>query len=537
MSNIKRTRKEATRRYYEMYNKEVKDFFQIGQYEDYSIRPSRIHYKSQVRYVERLDDPNVLYNQSDEENNDDDENNESVEEIVGTLWTGQEKRTFFRLLSRYSIHRVTEWGQAIPEKSLYEIMEYYNILNENLNQLRKLKFKGLLKVADMDIAYDMDDQFVEMEEYMSQKLLYKQPYKRKMKVKETNGKADDNNDNDGNKDPDTNDNEPIVKKEEPKNQELPPPDVSSGYDSELIDLDNWERRWNTIYCKTFIEELRTVQKDFIPLGVSSIIYIEQLVKQYLRRLLWYTVLPEIENKKISKKAVQSLLELSNEVNDQEPKRRKRVTRNKETPEPEEDEEKKRYSYKDDEVVDVYSNHKKKKKHKKQKKDPLKPEDCFFPTVITGSEVEKAITMMKNEKNGRFVQTLGESVIDTINKYKIDYKPRDGNIFRKSSVRDSIIPEMIHQTASIYSTDKIQFGTPMPDNIIIDGDSINDSKNSSSQIIIQDPWELKYDLQYKIPSATKEARDDALDLATDTDDIKRSSQICQTIYSYILEQNK
>ena len=126
MSNIKRTRKEATRRYYEMYNKEVKDFFQIGQYEDYSIRPSRIHYKSQVRYVERLDDPNVLYNQSDDDDeNNDDETNESVEEVVGTLWTGQEKRTFFRLLSRYSIHRVTEWGHAIPEKSLYEIMEYY----------------------------------------------------------------------------------------------------------------------------------------------------------------------------------------------------------------------------------------------------------------------------------------------------------------------------------------------------------------------------------------------------------------------------
>ncbi|KAG0668487.1 hypothetical protein C6P45_004647 [Maudiozyma exigua] len=513
-----------------MYNKEVKDFFEIGQYEDYSIRPSRIHYKSQVRYVERLGDPGVLYNQSDDD--DDDENtdlgeNGSVEEIVGTLWTGQEKRTFFRLLSRYSIHRVSEWGQAIPEKSLYEIMEYYNILNENLNQLRKLKFKGLLKVADMDIAYDMDDQFVEMEEYMSKKLLYKQPYKRKTKLK-------DNDDQD--KDDDDKDNKSIVKKEEPKIPELAPADISTNYVSDLIDLNNWERRWNAIYCKTYIEEIRTERKDFIPLGISSIIYVEQLVKQYLRRLLWYTILPEIENKKISKKALQSLLTLPKDRDEGEKtgsNENKRMNRSRKVSEMEEMEEKenKRYNYRDDDVVDVYNSHKKKKKHKKQKRNSIKPEDYFFPTIITGSEVERAITMMKNEQNGRFVQTLGESVIDTINKYKIDYKPRDGNIFRKSSVRESIIPEMIHQTASIYSTDKIQLGTHNSDFSIID-DPIDDSP---SQVLIQDPWESKYDLQYKIPTKIREAREDALDLATDANDITRSAQICQTIYSYILEQ--
>ncbi|SMN20689.1 similar to Kazachstania africana KAFR_0H02170 hypothetical protein [Maudiozyma saulgeensis] len=442
MSSMKFLQKEAIKRYYDMYNKEVTEFFQIGQSWDYSVRSSRVHSSSQVSYVERTHDEPQGGEEEELESDDDDD------DTVGSYWTGVEKRIFFKLLSRYSIHRITEWSHILHDKSIFEIMEYYKILQKNLKQLRRQKFKGLVKIADMDIAYEMDEQFIDMEEYMSTK--------------------------------------PIIETKEPGDI------VEQNVNSELIDINNWKKRWDLIYSKSHLEEIQTIRRQNISIDKQSIQYMELLIKQQLRRLLWYTILPEIQNKKISKRSLREFLIKEDESNKN--KRHK----------PQKD---------DDEIIEIYHSHKKKKN---KKNDQL----TIYPTVITSTEVDKAITIMKNERNTKHTQTLGESVMDTINKYEIHYRPLDGNIFRKRSVRESIIPEMVHQTTSLMTNN----------NNDIDHDLLEPFAPTQTTLD-----HLEYDKLYAIPSENREARDDELDAATDARDTELSSQICQTIYSFILKR--
>jgi len=450
-----------------MYNQEVNEFFQIGQTWDYTIRSSRVHYASQVSYVERAqdlrDDDTKSLDREEELDSGNEDEDEDEDDTVGSYWTGHENRLVFKLLSRYSIQRVSEWSHVLHEKSIFEIMEYYKILRSNLRQLRRQKFKGLVKIADMDIAYDMDEQFIEMEEYMSTK-----PTKKTITMKDT----------------------------------IKP--VSS----ELIDIDNWKKRWNSIYSKSHLEEVQEVRREVVSIDIASVRYMEDLVRQQLRRLLWYTVLPELQHKRISKRSLRALL-----IKD-DPKEHKRQRTQEPNSKTEKEEE-------EEEVVEIHHSHKKKKKKNIAINEDHTP---FYPTVITSAEVDKAITVMKNERNTKHTQTLGESVMDTINKYEIHYRPIDGNIFRKRSVRESIIPEMVHQTTSL--TTAINSNTTEP--------GLTEFRTPTGPNL--DNIELEYTKMYAIPSENREARDDELDAVTDARDTELSSQVCQAIYSFVLKKS-
>lgn len=108
------------------------------------------------------------------------------DDIPGTVWSGDEKETFFNALTRYSIHNFDEIKHRLPNKSAIEIMNYYNLLKFELNHLKrkskKMKykvkinsskfrffrrlrhFKKSIKIDDIPSAYEMSEEFINFEE-------------------------------------------------------------------------------------------------------------------------------------------------------------------------------------------------------------------------------------------------------------------------------------------------------------------------------------------------------------------------------------
>lgn len=386
---LKKVCNESVKRYYELYNKEVAEFFQIGQNTDYEIRGSRVHWDSKIRYFERLDDNG--------------ENKNSNFKLLGSYWTGIEKRIFFKMIERFSIHRIDEWRYMIPHKSLFEILNYYKVLQKNLFFLKKRKFKGLIKLKDIPISYEMNDKIIELEDYMGERV--------------------------------TNFSLRKIK----KNYHSKP--VSN--DNELIDLNNWSKRWELMYRKSNIEEIQPINKDVKPFSKDSLNYIEKLIKTRLRKLLWYTVLPELDTKTINKNEL--LLTNNNDNNNDN---------------------------NDNTAINIRTTT---QKH-------------FYPTVITQNHVNKAITIMKHESHD--CHTLAESVVRTINKFHIDFKPRDGNIFKRKDVRNGIIPELVHVTIAQSSTQlSPRVGHIVADedeqeqDVVVESDEDDDSETDARDLAI------------------------------------------------------
>lgn len=108
------------------------------------------------------------------------------QEISGTNWNVEEKERFFNGLARYSIHRIDELENLIQTKSQVEIMNYYNLLKNELNwmkkkskrrqfkisiggenyrQFRRIKWmKKLLRYNELPIAYEVSESLIRMEE-------------------------------------------------------------------------------------------------------------------------------------------------------------------------------------------------------------------------------------------------------------------------------------------------------------------------------------------------------------------------------------
>lgn len=70
---------------------------------------------------------------------DDIEQDNYFESLPGSLWTAAEKEFFFRCLARYSIHRVENFSDHLPNKSVAEIIQYYNLLKNELHKLETYK--------------------------------------------------------------------------------------------------------------------------------------------------------------------------------------------------------------------------------------------------------------------------------------------------------------------------------------------------------------------------------------------------------------
>lgn len=70
----------------------------------------------------------------EEEKEEYEETHEIFETLPGVLWTADEKEMFFRCLARYSIHRIDSFAEHLPTKSNVEILAYYELLKDALQQ-------------------------------------------------------------------------------------------------------------------------------------------------------------------------------------------------------------------------------------------------------------------------------------------------------------------------------------------------------------------------------------------------------------------
>ena len=135
------------------------------------LRKSRIHKDGRCKYLQnsekRYEAAEVIG--SSEEESDYDMDLQSREKRsggylqnqgMGSLWTGKEKQLFFHYLSRHSIHSIDTWSKRIPTKSKFEILTYYNVLKQNLEELKLLHTKkhgGILSYEEFPIAYELDE--------------------------------------------------------------------------------------------------------------------------------------------------------------------------------------------------------------------------------------------------------------------------------------------------------------------------------------------------------------------------------------------
>lgn len=335
-----------TTEYTKLFNREVREFFNLEGFVDYEIRGSRVHTLSEVRYLEKKSNLAKIVALDENYTNTDD----VVEVTMGSYWSGAEKRKFFKLLERYSIHRLDHWHHLLRRKSKLEIINYYMILKRNLQWLKNGRSKRLHKRIDLPIAYEVDDDYIKLEEIMSHRM----------------------------------------------SKEYEKSSTRLSDDGRLVDMENWNKRWSLIYRKSNIEEIQPVNKEAIEFSTEGSKYIDKCIKNYLRKLLWYSILPNLECRSIGK------FELLKEYNTEM--------------EPE-----------DSDVINI----------KLQENGP------FYPHLVTKEAIEKAIGLMK--QNGNFAPTLGETVINMINKYEISYKPADGNLFKRKQITESILPKIISKS--------------------------------------------------------------------------------------------
>lgn len=145
------------------------------------LRKSRIHKDGRCKYLQnsekRYEAAEVIG--SSEEESDYDMDLQSREKRsggylqnqgMGSLWTGKEKQLFFHYLSRHSIHSIDTWSKRIPTKSKFEILTYYNVLKQNLEELKLLHTKkhgGILSYEEFPIAYELDESWISLEDELS----------------------------------------------------------------------------------------------------------------------------------------------------------------------------------------------------------------------------------------------------------------------------------------------------------------------------------------------------------------------------------
>ncbi|CUS24080.1 LAQU0S13e02828g1_1 [Lachancea quebecensis] len=346
--------------YFAVFNNELKVFMDPLS-KSSELSGSFVHTKSRVKWVDAEDangDKSQRLLIDEDESSSEEEDGEIENREMGVFWSAEEKELFFHHLSRSSIHRLEEWHNYLPEKSKFEIIAYYRVLQNNLTKLKLLDSKRhgrILAKADLPIAYEMDEFFVDMEEEMS--------FKAEQKLR-------------------------ILQE---------PPTVVSDTDdtdeSTIINLKNWEKRWGPVYSRHGIEEYQPACRQALPLSKQSLTHIEECARGYLRRLLWFTVLSQLEKQHVP------LSFLKDDVNSSAAEQ----------------------EMEDDSDVVVNSKGK-----------------ANFPYVITREEVLKGLTVMRQE--GFAAPTLAEAVLSTLQKFNIQHK--EGRLFRSTEVASGVIPRIL-----------------------------------------------------------------------------------------------
>lgn len=353
--------------YFDVFNNDVQQFLEPS--DDRELRGSHIHVDSKVKWLEESEVNEPLDSELEEDDASDDgdlasgsESSSSSDESdsryftaeesageeerkvrprsssLGSYWTASEKSTFFNCLSRYSIHRLDEWRAKLPLKSKLEILMYYRVLRYNLQALQKSNmFGGLLSNEEFPIAYEMDEFYLQFEEFMSRQIRieYEQP--------------------------------------------------SAVMEDSIVSIDNWNRRWRAIYCKTAIEELVPVSSEPLPYSGEAVQFLTSCAKAYTKRLLWYAVLNELDKLSISKRLLF----------------------------PEEE------MFSNDDLV-------------------IEASDNQLPHVVTQSSIYKAVNILKQE--GFNTPTLPETVLRTLEKFEVEPTP-NGKLFKNRQVTMSLLPTL------------------------------------------------------------------------------------------------
>lgn len=414
---------DVTTQYVKWYNREINQIFNDIQCVTPRLHSSNVHINSLYRYQTR---------------DDVDEENEGEVLEIGSLWTSIEKRKFFRLLSRYSIHRFDDWYPLFNgTKSKQEILTYYEVLNKNLKLMKEKNPNTLLRYDDYPIAYEVNDNFIEFEEHMSLRLMEREklPYF-----------CDDP-------------------------EEFVDP-VKDG--DRLIDVSKWNRRWHWLYRHSILKEevdtthperinneedyrddnlyelnqevgnkyiisqyepvdpellptdskrsLTQIPKLALPFSKEAMSYLNDCVRNYIRDLLYYCVLPKINERSIPNSKVKRVYQISKRTN------MKKALNNK---------------HKNDMSVSDSIHYELVVKHSTDK--------IAYPHIITEDEINNGIMLMRRE--GKYVKTKSLSVIDTINKFEFECESEEA--FKERLFLQSLIPQIIY--------DKLNHPIPLVNN--------------------------------------------------------------------------
>ncbi|CAI5760331.1 unnamed protein product [Candida verbasci] len=100
----------------------------------------------------------------------------NISYLPGIQWTALEKEQFFFALSRHSIHDIESIKEALPEKSEFEIITYYNVLKSGLNKWKPNKL--LMKNSELPIAYEMSKDYIELEQKIADLIPDPKPHNR-----------------------------------------------------------------------------------------------------------------------------------------------------------------------------------------------------------------------------------------------------------------------------------------------------------------------------------------------------------------------
>lgn len=353
--------------YFAVYNNELKEFMDPLSRSS-ELAGSFVHTKSRVKWVDaenNKDDENRHLLIEENERSSEEDEDEIENEELGVFWSAKEKELFFHHLSRSSIHRLEEWHMHLPEKSKFEIIAYYQVLKNNLIKLKQLDSKRhgrILPKVDLPIAYEMDEFFVDLEEEMSCKA------EQKLQLL----------------------------------QELPGDtlEMQEADENALINLKNWDKRWGPMYSRHGIEECQPACRQALPMSEQSLRHLEECARSYLRRLLWFTVLSQLEKQHVPSSFFKEDAGLSGgeqEVNDYD-------------------------------GVTVNSGGK-----------------THFPQIISRDEVLKGLSVMRQE--GLVAPTLAEAVLSTLQKFNIQHE--EGRLFRTTQVASGVIPRILEHAEAAH----------------------------------------------------------------------------------------
>lgn len=270
--------------YFDNFNEQVDQFLDPYASNDYELEGSYIHINSKLNWFEdneKANEPNSasdLESESDGDEtavSDEDEHYETADEYqeetpriqgdtvgqLGSFWNVSEKIMFFHCLSRYSIHGLDDWRDRLPCKSKLEILVYYNVLKENLRDVKRqgTNFSRILSRAELPIAYEMDEFYVSLEERMSERVRI-----------ETD--------------------KPVT---DPEAEE-----------TGLLSIQNWNKRWTPIYSRTRVEELTPTCFYALPFSQDAIDYLTKRCIEYTRRLVTSAIVADLDKVAIPKSMIQ-----------------------------------------------------------------------------------------------------------------------------------------------------------------------------------------------------------------------------------------